>query len=113
MIRRGGSLFSDVDMESSEYLYYDTLGKISAELVNYRIKHGLSQADLAKILGVTQAMVSKYESGDYNISLKTTIELFSKLGVFFSFNIGLGVKTVVNQLKPLYIEALPDINTNM
>ena len=27
--------------------------------------------------------------------------------------IGLGVKTVVNQLKPLYIEVLPDINTNM
>lgn len=83
-----GSLFSDVDMESSEYIYYDTLGKISAELVNYRIKHGLSQAGLAKILGVTQAMVSKYESGDYNISLKAAIELFSKLGVSFSFNIG-------------------------
>lgn len=85
-----GDLFSDVDVNGSEYIYYDTLGKISAELVNYRIRHDLSQTGLAKILGVTQAMVSKYESGDYNISLKAAIELLSKLDIPFSFNIGAG-----------------------
>ena len=81
-------LFGDVDDKDSEYIFYDTLGKISIELVNYRIRNGLSQADLARMLGVTQAMVSKYESGEYNISLKAVIELLTKIGIHFDLNIG-------------------------
>lgn len=81
-------LFSDVDENDSEYIYYDTLGRIAIEIVNYRVKHGLSQTALAKTLGVTQAMVSKYESGDYNISLKAAIDLLTKLGISFNFSIG-------------------------
>ena len=47
----------------------------------------MTQTALAEHLGVTQAMVSKYESGDYNISLKAAFELFEKLGLRFSCTI--------------------------
>ena len=60
---------------------YDLLNDISKTLVQYRIDHNLSQTGLAKILGVSQAMVSKYESGDYNISLVALAQLADKLGL--------------------------------
>ena len=82
-------LFFDVDTESSEYVFYDTLGSISIELVNYRAQHNMTQKDLASFLGVSQAMISKYESGDYNFSLRSLIDLFSKLSIPFNFSIGM------------------------
>lgn len=35
----------------------------STFLLNYRIKHGLSQSDLAEKLSVSQNTISQYESG--------------------------------------------------
>jgi len=74
-------LMSEIDANNSDYVYYSALGRISTDLVEYRIQHGLSQIDLADVLGVSQAMVSKYESGDYNISLKSVVQLYSKLNL--------------------------------
>lgn len=72
-------LMAEIDTNDSEFIYYDALGRISADLVNYRISNGLSQTDLATMLGVSQAMISKYESGDYNISLKAMVQLYCRL----------------------------------
>lgn len=71
--------------EKIEYRYYDILGNISRALVDYRIAHDLNQKQLSRILGVTQSMVSKYESGDYNISIRALNELCGKLD--FALNI--------------------------
>ncbi len=80
-------LFPGIDLDTNEARYYDTLNNIAIAVADYRYDHGLTQSDLAKRLGVTQAMVSKYESGDYNISLKAAFELFEKLGLRFSCQI--------------------------
>ena len=71
---------------------YDLLNNISKTLVQYRIDHNLSQTGLARLLGVSQAMVSKYESGDYNISLLALAQLADKLGL--SLNLELENPTV-------------------
>ena len=63
--------------------YYETLDNISIAIVNYRIAHHLSQQQLADYLRISQAMVSKYESGDYNISWKALFDLFDKLAIPF------------------------------
>ena len=63
------------------YKYYDLLGEISVRIVDYRKEHALSQAQLADLLGITQAMVSRYESGDYNFSVRTLNDLCEKLGL--------------------------------
>ena len=39
----------------------------------------MSQKELAEKLGVSQAMVSKLESGEYNPTIKKLCELFQKL----------------------------------
>lgn len=66
-----------------EYELYMTLGSIASTIASYRVVHGLSQKQLANALGVTQAMVSKYESGEYNFTIKTLHELANKLGMVF------------------------------
>lgn len=73
---------------TAEDRYYEMLDSISIAVVDYRAAHGLSQRQLAEQLGVSQAMVSKYESGDYNISLKALIELFDKLSIEMDIRIG-------------------------
>ena len=80
-------LFPDVDTDSGEYRFYVMQNEIAIAVSEYRYYNKLTQAQLAKKLGVTQAMVSKYESGDYNISLKAAFELFDKLGMRFSCSI--------------------------
>ena len=63
---------------------YDIYYKISTAIFKYRIKHNLSQNKLAAKLGVTQAMVSKLESGDYNYSVEQLWKVSHKLGLKFN-----------------------------
>ena len=81
-------LFVDIGDNDPEYRYYDLLDKISVCLVNYRVKRGMSQTELARQLGVSQTMISKYESGDYNFSLKSIIELLAALDMHFRIEVG-------------------------
>lgn len=49
--------------------------KISNNIVHLRCLHGLSQSELARIIGVSKNAISDYETGKYNPSLKTAILL--------------------------------------
>ncbi len=62
---------------------YDIYYEISTAIFMYRTKHKLSQKKLAEKLGVTQAMVSKLESGDYNYTIEQLWKVSSKLGLKF------------------------------
>ncbi len=65
---------------------YDIYYRISTVLFDYRLKHGLSQKKLADKLGVTQAMVAKMESGDYNYTIEQLWKIANKLGFRFSID---------------------------
>ncbi|NLI69749.1 MAG: helix-turn-helix transcriptional regulator [Firmicutes bacterium] len=60
---------------------YDIYYKISTAIFDHRIGKNLSQTQLANKLGVTQAMVSKLESGDYNYSVEQLWKVSQKLGL--------------------------------
>jgi len=62
---------------------YDIYYKISTAIFKYRVKHDLSQKKLAQKLGVTQSMVSKLESGDYNYTIEQLWKVSQKLGFKF------------------------------
>ena len=49
-------------------------------IIAYRIKHKLSQATLAKRVGVSQQQISKIENGDFS-SFDTVIKVFFAMGV--------------------------------
>lgn len=67
------------------------LALISASIELWRTDHKMTQAMFADFMGVTQAMVSKWESGEYNFTVKTLAEISDRLGVsladLFSGNI--------------------------
>ncbi len=60
------------------------LAKISARIEMYRIEKGMTQKEFAKYMGVTQGMVSKWESRDYNFTIRSLNEICEKIGMNFS-----------------------------
>jgi len=82
------SIFDESDEKFKKELEIELLlVNIASEFINYRISKSISQKELAKMLDITQAMVSKLESGDYNPSVKFLCEVSQKLGWDISINI--------------------------
>ncbi len=80
------------DDETKEYFELDDiLIDISLKIINYRINNNLTQQQLAEKLGISQAMVSKLESGDYNPTIEQLWKISKKLG--WNFKIILGKET--------------------
>ncbi|MFR4319379.1 MAG: helix-turn-helix domain-containing protein [Eubacterium sp.] len=57
------------------------LAKISARIERCRIEMGMNQQEFAKYMGVTQGMVSKWESREYNFTIKTLNEICQKINL--------------------------------
>ena len=66
-----------------EFELDDILVDISLKLINYRIDNNLTQEKLAKKLEISQAMVSKLESGDYNPTVEQLWKISKKLNWTF------------------------------
>ena len=62
-------------------MYNDISYRLSVYVREYRATHKLSQAQLAKQIGITPQMVAKVESGNYNITLANLCEIMGKLNV--------------------------------
>lgn len=72
---------SNIDM------FYDLSYDLSTYIFDYRTKHNYTQKQFAEFLGVRQPMVSKLESGDYNISLQSICDVMAKLNTKVSFQL--------------------------
>lgn len=78
--------FEDEGAQSrAEFELDNLLVDIASRFIKYRIDNKLTQKQLAEKLGVSQVMVSKLESGDYNPSVGQLFKLSKKLG----WNLGL------------------------
>lgn len=55
------------------------LAKISTQISQIRIGKNMNQEQFATYLGVSQGMVSRWESDDYNFTIKTLAKLSVKL----------------------------------
>lgn len=60
---------------------YDIYEEISSKLLNVRLRKGISQKELSILSGVTQANISKIESGQIHPSLETLKRLADALGI--------------------------------
>lgn len=61
----------------------DILYDISMKIFDYRMSKGWTQKQLAEKLDITQAMVSKLESGEYNPTVGQLWKISKKLGWTF------------------------------
>lgn len=56
-------------------IYY----RISSDLIRYRIENNLTQQDLSKKLNVSQSIISQYESGVKQLSMKRIVQIYCDL----------------------------------
>lgn len=63
------------------------LAKISARIERCRIEMGLTQQEFAEYMGATQGMVSKWESREYNFTIKTLNEICQKIDLELSVSL--------------------------
>ena len=67
----------------SEVKSISELAKISARLEMKRLDLGMTQKEFAVFMGVSQGMVSKWESREYNFTISTLNEICDKIGLIF------------------------------
>ena len=74
------SLFEDC-VDISDVISSKCMSDLSSLIVEKRLDLGLTQKQFAEYVHVSQAMVSKWEGGDYNFSIKELAELAERLGM--------------------------------
>ena len=62
-----------------EVLASEQLARISAAIVKARIDKGMTQTEFAEYMDVSQTMVSKWESEDYNFTIESLAKICEKL----------------------------------
>lgn len=63
-------------------LYYaKALGSITSAIVKKRVSMNMTQRQFAQYMNVTQGLISRWESADYNFTVKTIAEICEKLNL--------------------------------
>jgi ribosome-binding protein aMBF1 (putative translation factor) len=60
---------------------------VAVKVIAYRARHGLSQSQLARELGMRQPHVARLEAGDHEPSLATLARLADATGLDFSIEV--------------------------
>lgn len=63
------------------------IADISEKITSERLKRAMTQKEFAAFMGVTQGMVSKWESAEYNFTVESIAKIFEKLNLDFSFTV--------------------------
>lgn len=79
-------LMSD-QVKLSDMIASEQLAKISAKIAKLRIEKEMSQKQFADFMGVTQSMVSKWESENYNFSVESLAKICEKLNLNLEINL--------------------------
>lgn len=76
------------DTEFRENWERTTLARaVAIQVIKYRAAHGLSQSELARRLGVSQAVVGRLELGEHEPKIATLSKLAGTLGLRFNIEI--------------------------
>lgn len=87
LLRSPWNLINELADEKTqeEFELDDILSEISLTLIKYRLKNNFTQKNLADKLELSQSMISKLESGDYNPSISQLWKISKKLD--WTFNV--------------------------
>lgn len=80
-------LLDDSEIKS-EYDELSPIYELKKEIIRLRIEKGLSQKDLAALMGTKQSAISRLENGSYNPSVEFLNKIAHTLGkeLHISFN---------------------------
>lgn len=77
-VQNGSTGFFD-ELSEADRMAARLIAAVSNEIFRIRKKMGLTQDQFAKKLGVTQSMVSQWESGEYNFTIELMARIFQQL----------------------------------
>lgn len=60
---------------------------VALRVIEYRVKHGITQTELARRVGLKQPAIARLEAGDHEPSLATLSRLSHALGLEFHIDI--------------------------
>ena len=69
------------NISTEELLFTNYASELAVTIAEERIESGMTQKEFAEKMGKTQAIISKWENGETNFTLKTLIEIAQKLGL--------------------------------
>lgn len=72
------------NLSENDLIKLRQLALISAKIELKRKELGFNQKEFAAFMGVSQGMVSKWESGEYNFTISTLQDICFKLGLEFT-----------------------------
>ena len=78
------------------------IAKISAFIYKRRKELGMSQKAFAKMMEVTQGMVSKWESAEYNFTIESIAQISEKLNVTFDIEFSPESEYLLSNVKNEY-----------
>lgn len=73
-------LFEDT-LSPSDVLISKLMAQISAAITKERLKLHMTQSEFAEYIGSSQSLVSRWEHGDYNFTIKKIAEIAVKLNL--------------------------------
>jgi DNA-binding XRE family transcriptional regulator len=81
------TLFEDKELKN-EYDEMSPIYELKKEIIRLRIEKGLSQKELANLMGTKQSAISRLENGSYNPSVEFLNRIAHTLGkeLHISFN---------------------------
>jgi len=83
--------FLDENPDNALDMSFDAMADISLAISDYRRENNLSQIEMANKLDVSQPMVSKIESGEYNFSIEFLCRICDKIGWEFKVDFVRGI----------------------
>lgn len=66
-------------LSPSDLIAAEQLAKVSTAIAKKRIEMNMNQIDFAKFMDVSQGMISKWESEEYNFTVETLAKISEKL----------------------------------
>lgn len=81
------NMFSD-SLGPADVLSSKLMAQVSSAVTNERLRLQMSQQEFAGHIGVPQSLVSRWEHGDYNFSIRKISEIMAKLDLDVNFSIG-------------------------
>ena len=68
-------------LDAKDLIEAKLMSKVALAITKERLRLKMSQTQFAKYLGVQQSMVSRWEQGDYNFTIKKISEIAAKLNI--------------------------------
>ena len=100
-------------ISKSDVYAANVIAKVSMFIYKRRQELQMTQKDFAKMMGVTQGMVSKWESADYNFTIENIAHIAEKLNTTIDIEFIPESEYLVNDLQNEYENISMDNSCNL